>query len=123
LWQTSISIGVYGSVVCSIVIFAFGKDISLYFLKTEAYQGVFHWFAIGLVFLVLNNVLLSILNGLKEVKTYVVASAAGSILSLLFTAVMSFKWKLEGALLALALYQSISFFITILLCFPKDWFS
>ncbi len=69
-----------------------------------------------------NTLLLAILNGKKEIVRYVVANIAGSIFALVVTTVMAIKLGLYGALVALAVYQSITFFVTLLLCCKAPWF-
>ncbi len=52
----------------------------------------------------------------------VVANIAGSILSLLVTGFLAVQYHLYGALIALSIYQSIAFFVTLFLCYKANWF-
>ena len=75
-----------------------------------------------LVLFNLNALFLAILNGKKEILKLVVANIAGSILSLLVTGFLAVQYHLYGALIALSIYQSIAFFVTLFLCYKANWF-
>jgi PST family polysaccharide transporter len=91
-------------------------------LKEQQYAGVFRWFAFTLIFFTFNTLLLAILNGKKEIKRYVTANVAGSVFAFIVTGIMTVLFGLYGALVALAVYQSLSFFINLLLCYKASWF-
>lgn len=122
VWRTAGSIALVGSLVTSVLIIIFSKSLAGWFLKDESYSGVFYWFAATLVFFVFNALLLAILNGKKEIARYVLANIAGSFFALVVTSILAIAYSLYGALIALAIYQSISFFVTLLLCYKASWF-
>lgn len=122
VWRTAGTIALTGSVVTGFLVIIFSKTLASWFLKDENYSGVFVWFAVTLVFFVFNTLLLAILNGKKEIHRYVVANIFGSVFALLITSFMSMQYGLYGALVALAVYQSLAFFVTLLLCYKASWF-
>lgn len=122
VWQTAASIALTGSLITGTIVAVFNQQLALWFLKDAHYGGVFIWFAATLAPFTLNALLLAILNGKKEITRYVIANIAGSVFALLVTAFMAIKFGLYGALIALAVYQSITFFITLLLCCKASWF-
>lgn len=122
VWRTAGTIAFMGSVVASLLVVFFSKTLALLFLNDENYSGVFIWFGITLVLFVFNTLLLAILNGKKEVPRYVISNIAGSIFALIVTTILSIQYGLYGALIALAIYQSLSFFITLFLCRKVNWF-
>lgn len=122
VWQTAGTIALIGSLLTSILIIAFNKPLAVWFLKDASYGGVFLWFAFTIVLFTFNALLLAILNGKKEIGRYVAANISGSIFSLIVTLLMAIKLGLYGALIALAIYQSISFFITLTICSRSSWF-
>lgn len=122
VWQTALRIAVVGSLITSFLMFLFSNQLALLFLHDATLAGVFRWFSGTLIFFVLNALLLAILNGKKEINLYVTANITGSLLSLLCTAVLVIYFNLYGALVALAVYQSIAFFATCLLCYRTPWF-
>lgn len=122
VWRTAGTIALSGSLIFSALIVLFNKPLAGWILKDQSYGGVFIWFGATLVFFTFNTLLLAILNGKKEIGRYVIANIAGSLFALLVTSLMSIFFGLYGALVALAVYQSLSFFITFLLCFRAPWF-
>ncbi len=122
VWRTAGTIALLGSLLSSLVIIIFSKALAGFFLKNESYSSVFIWFGATLVFLTFNALMLAILNGKKEIGKYVAANIMGSLFSILATTVMSMLYGLHGALVALAIYQSLSFFITMLICYKSSWF-
>lgn len=122
VWRTAGTIALAGSLVTGTLIAVFNQSLAAWFLKDASYGGVFLWFAATLVLFTFNTLLLAILNGKKEIARYVLANIAGSIFALVVTTIMAIQLGLYGALVALAVYQSITFFVTLLLCYKAPWF-
>ncbi|MCX2898892.1 O-antigen translocase [Pseudomonas mandelii] len=122
VWRTAGTIALAGSIVTGLILALFNQTLAVWFLKDANYGGVFLWFAATLVLFTFNTLLLAILNGKKEIVRYVIANIAGSIFALLVTTVMAIQLGLYGALVALAIYQSISFFVTLFICYKAPWF-
>lgn len=122
VWQTAGSIVLICSLLCALLIALFNRPLAQWFLQDKSFGGVFLWFAATLVLFVFNALLLAILNGKKEVYRYVLANIAGSLFSLSITTWLAISWGLYGALVALAIYQSIAFFVTLMLCYRAGWF-
>lgn len=122
VWRTAGTIALAGSLVTGALIAVFNQPLAAWFLKDSSYGGVFLWFAATLVLFTFNTLLLAILNGKKEITRYVLANIAGSIFALLVTGTMAIRFGLYGALVALAVYQSLTFFVTLLLCYKAPWF-
>ena len=123
IWKAAGSSVLIFSFIFSLIILIFQKQLSLYIFQTIEYQSVFVWFAVFLVLFNLNALFLAILNGKKEILKLVVANIAGSILSLLVTGFLAVQYHLYGALIALSIYQSIAFFVTLFLCYKANWFN
>lgn len=122
LWRTAGTISILSSLVTGILIFIFRKEISIWFLKDEIFSSVFVWFSISVIFFVLNSFFLAILNGKKEIHRYIIANIGGSLFTLIVTSILAIKFGLQGALIALAIYPSFSFIVTLLLCYKTSWF-
>lgn len=122
VWRTAGTISLFGSVFVAISVIAFNKQLAGWFLKDESLSSVFTWFALTLVLFVFNTLLLAILNGKKEIQRYVIANIAGSIFALAVTTAMAIQLGLYGALVALAVYQSLTFFVTLTLTYKASWF-
>jgi PST family polysaccharide transporter len=123
VWQTAGLISLIGSLVISALLLIYSENLALRFLGDPKFKTVFIWFSATLILFVFNTLLLSILNGKKDISRYVLANIFGSVLALCTTAVMVVNWGLLGALIALTLYQSLAFFATLILCLGTTWFS
>lgn len=122
VWQTAGSISILGAVTTGIVVAVFNERLSVLFLGDAKFGGVFIWFSATLILFVMNTLLLAVLNGKKEILRYVISNIAGSLFALAVTTYMAITWGIYGALVALAVYQSISFFVTLALCCRAPWF-
>ncbi|MDV2455981.1 O-antigen translocase [Acinetobacter towneri] len=122
IWKAAGSSVLIFSLFFSIIILIYQKQLSIYIFQTVEYQSVFAWFAVFLVLFNLNALFLAILNGKKEILKLVTANIAGSVLSLLVTSVLAVQYHLYGALVALSIYQSLAFFVTLFLCYKANWF-
>lgn len=122
IWKTAGSIVFVFSLMFAFLILIFQRQLSLYIFHTLEYQTVFVWFAVFLLFFNFNTLFLAILNGKKEILKLVLANIAGSLFALIVTSILAVKLHLYGALIALSIYQSIAFIVTLFLCYRADWF-
>lgn len=122
VWKTAGSIILIGSIFFSLIIFILKKQLSIYLFHSTEFQSVLVWFSFFLIFFTFNTFLLGILNGKKEILKLVIANILGSIFSLIITSVLAIKYSLYGALIALCLYQSLNFFVTLIICYKSEWF-
>ncbi|MFT0213777.1 O-antigen translocase [Pseudomonas sp. F1_0610] len=122
VWRTAGTITIYGSLFSALLIAILNKPLAQWFLQDQSYGSVFLWFSATLVFFTLNTLLLAILNGKKDVVKYVIANILGSIFTLIITTVMAVKFGIYGALVSLAIYQSLAFFVTLIICLKAPWF-
>lgn len=122
LWRTAGTLVVCASVTTSALILVFQTPLAVYFLKDPALSGVFTWLAVSLIFISLNALLLSILNGKKEVHRFVASNIMGSVLGLGVVGLLTWNYQLYGALVAFSIYQAVVFFVTLLQCRQTSWF-
>lgn len=122
IWQNAGSIVFILSLLFALLIIIFQQQLSLYIFHSLEYQSVFIWFSIFLVFFNFNTLFLAILNGKKEILKLVLANITGSLVSLVITAALAVKYHLYGALVALSVYQSLAFIVTLYLCYNANWF-
>ena len=123
VWQTAGSIVSIFSFIFTFFFFFFHQELSFWIFKTGEYGTVLIWFAIFLIFFNLNALLLAILNGKKEIFKLVFANIVGSLFSLFVTGLLAVKLGLYGALVALCIYQSLNFIVTLYLSYRSEWFS
>lgn len=122
IFSTSIIVSLVCSFVISILLFGFSGYLSEIILKDVQYASVFVVFGFTVFLFALNTVLMSILNGQKEIKKYVLVNIAGSIFSLFFTSLLIMQLNLMGALYALVVNQSVVFFVTLAFVVKSSWF-
>jgi len=113
LFSTASKISLSASVVAGVGIVIFSQYFSLYFLKSEDYGYIIAIFGFTIILLVINSLLLSILNGLKEIKIWTSINIIQSIYSLIFTTFMIVWLGLDGALIALVTNQSVVLLIAL----------
>ncbi|WP_432499441.1 O-antigen translocase [Providencia hangzhouensis] len=113
LFSTSIRISFTTSIVVGCILAIFSNFFSLKILDDVQYQFIFIIFGFTIILFVLNGLFLSIINGLKEIRSYIKINIIQSIYSLIFTSLLIYFLGLKGALIALATNQSIIFFITL----------
>ena len=122
IFSSSIVISLICSLIISIFLFGFSDYLSELILKDIQYSSVFIIFGATIFLFALNMVLISILNGQKEIKKYVLVNIAGSIFSLVFTSILIMQLNLMGALYAMVLNQSVIFFVTLAFVIKSSWF-
>jgi O-antigen/teichoic acid export membrane protein len=91
-------------------------------LNDSKYQSIIIIFGLTLWLYAINNILLSILNGYKQFELFVKINVVSSIVSLLFTCILSYFYGVYGALLSSVTYQSVVVIITFYLCIKSKWF-
>ncbi len=122
IWRTATFSGIAITVLLAIALLSGSNFWSVYFFGGAQYQFVIVFLSAALIFYVLNTILLAILNGLGEIRLFVVANIANSLLALFITGFLAWLWGLEGALIALTINQSIVFFVTLLFVWRRPWF-
>lgn len=122
IWRTASTISIICSLVTGVLIAMFYQEIASLVFQSQEYASVFLWFAASLIFFVLNSLILAILNGKKEIIKYVIINITGSLFSLVITSLMVLKFQLYGALVGLAIYQSLNFFVAGFFFLKSEWF-
>lgn len=122
LWSLSIKVIIILNILVFIFLFFYSNEISNYLLKSEDYGFVLKIFAFTLPLFILNTILLSILNGHKEIKKYIVINILLSLISLILVGILSINFGINGALVAYVTNQSVIFFITIIFVRNENWF-
>lgn len=122
IFSTSIVISLVCSFVISLFLFGMSDYLSETILKDSQYSSVFVVFSLTIFLFALNTVLMSILNGQKEIKKYILVNIASSIFSLFFTSFLIIQLNLIGALYALVVNQSVIFFVTLTFVVKSNWF-
>jgi PST family polysaccharide transporter len=123
LWRTAGSITLAASCASASAVVIGSVPLARWLLGDAGYYAVFLWLAAALVLIGFNALLLSILQGRKELRRFVVAGIAGSLIGLAVTVGLSLSFGLYGALIALTVNQALTFFVTLQQSMSADWFS
>lgn len=121
VWQSAFTLALFFSTALSIICLLMQDRLSFFVFSDYRYSYIFAIVSVGLFFYSLNTLILSLLNGLKEINIFVSANIANSLIALCLTGVFSVLWQKEGALIALALNQSIVFLVTLIFVRKRNW--
>ncbi|HFD7561525.1 TPA: O-antigen translocase [Providencia rettgeri] len=113
LFSTALRISLLSSITVGCIIILSSSFLSSKILNNLGYSFIFIIFGFTIILFVLNSLLLSILNGLKEIRSYIKINIIQSLYALIFTSLLVYFWGLKGALIALAINQSVIFFVTL----------
>jgi PST family polysaccharide transporter len=116
----SLKISLISSSVFGFALIIFRREISSYILLQTDYAFLIAVSGIATIFFSLNLIILNILNGLREIKRFVVISLVGNVFSLLITLLLLYFYELDGVLLGFCINQSIVIIPTLLFVY-KDW--
>lgn len=122
LFSTSLKISVYCSVATGLLLILLAPYCSAWLLATDIYTNVIRVLGITIVLYSLNTLLISILNGKGQIKSYTVVNAVGSIIGLIMTVGLVYFYNVQGALYSLVLTPSIVLFVTASLIIKAPWF-
>ena len=110
------------SVVCGLVLILGAGYFAENILKDTQYKSVFYIFGSTVILYAFNTLLISVINGFKEFRKYVAANILGSIIGLIFTIGLAFKFGIWGALVSAVTFQSVVFGLTLLMVLNTRWF-
>lgn len=122
LFSSAIIISIVCSMIVGLFLNIFSHNLTNYILKSDDYANVFAVFGFTIILFALNTLLMSILNGQKEIKKYVIVNITSSLFSLVFASFLIIKLGLIGALYALVTNQSVIFFVTLMFVLKANWF-
>jgi len=120
VWRTAAMLSVIGAGAAAIVLLLFAGPLAGWLLGDRSLASVMAWLALALVGIALNGLLLAVLAGLKAVEAFVVASIAGSLLSVVVAVTLVVNAGLYGALVAAAVGQAVACVASLVL-FRRVW--
>ena len=97
VWKTAIRFSLITSFIVGTSIFFFSSHLSQWIFHNTAMTNIFIWLAVSLPAMAINNVLMAIVNGKKEVGIFFVSNISGSIFSLLISGTLIFFYGLKEA--------------------------
>lgn len=120
--STSLRITLIFTLIVGIITSVFSRYLSVKLFDTQDYHFVLIVFGVSVVLFGLNQLLTAILNGTGEIKKLVAVKISSNLFSLLITASFAFLYGISGALVALAISQSVIFFVSLLFVTKSKWF-
>lgn len=107
LFSTAAKLCASTCLMVSLLLLVAARYLSEYFLRTPDYAYIVRLFGLTICLFVINSFLLAIVNGLHQIRTYIIVNIAQSVLTLLLTVALIAWLGLDGALIALATNQSL----------------
>lgn len=123
IWNNALLLSLFLSIIVSFIIMIFNNYFSNKILFSYNYSFLMIVFSLSIILYVLNMYMISIINGLQNIKLYTIINIIMSIVSLLVVSYLSIKYKMIGALYGLILTQSLIFFISLGITYKKYDFS
>ncbi|KXI22129.1 O-antigen translocase [Photobacterium sanguinicancri] len=117
--ETSIVISMLASLFCAIFLYVFSLDIAIYIFNKDEYEYVIKTLSFTIFFFSLNQLVISILNGEREILLLTKVNILQSIVSLLLSITLIKLYSIEGALLALSVNQSLVFFLIVSVAYKR----
>jgi len=112
---TSFKIHLCFSLIVFLVLLLFNKTLSIYLFGNSKYTTFLIVLGFSIVSTSIQALILSILNGLKEVKIYVLINVIATVIGALILVVLIINFNIEGALYAFAINQFLAFLITLII--------
>lgn len=111
------------SLIIGILIIFLSNPLANYLFLTSSYSTHLIFFGVLLIFFGFNLILKSALNGVSEIRRYVIANTASSLFSLAITSSAAYYLGLSAAIFCLAISESVVFFITLYVAKKHNLFS
>jgi polysaccharide transporter, PST family len=120
--STSLRITIIFALLIGLSILIFSEYISKQLFNSNDYKNVLIILGLTVGLFGLNQLLMSILNGAGEIKKLVAVKISSNLFGLFMTATCAYIYGITGALISLALSQSVIFFVSLLFVTKCDWF-
>ncbi len=104
---TAFNLTFYFTILCSIVVFFGASYFSEYIFKTTEYKNILKVLGLTLFFFSSNSLIISILNGLKEIKKIIIINISTSIIGMLLSIILVYQFHLSGALIGIVISQTL----------------
>lgn len=121
LWSASVKIALPISLLFSLLIFIFSDKLSTYLFQANNFTYILQIFALSIPFVLMNTLFMSILNGHKNIKSYITINIFSSIITVIIVSVLTIYFAFDGALLGYVLGQSIVLIVTAIYTKKESW--
>ena len=117
VWANGLILSFVFTLLTSVFIFISASWLSQHVFLTAGYINLLYIFSCSLIFYTLNLFIISIVNGLGNIKLYTVINILISIFSLILVSLLTILFQFEGAILGIILTQSLVFVISYLIIY------
>jgi PST family polysaccharide transporter len=115
-------ITILSTLIVSLLVIIFSQHIGQYIFKTNQYTSLIILFGSSISLYSFNMLMVSILNGFKQYKKYVVVNVVSSLAALALSVILVTQFGLYGALLNCIASQSVIVIVTLLYVYREPWF-
>lgn len=122
LWSTAAALSVGASLSVSLLLLLFRDAVAMRIVGSRDFAGVIGVLAVCLPLISLNGLLMAVMQGRKEVRRYVAANIAGSLIAFVVSAALIRGAGLQGALAALVVNQGLLLLVTLAFVRHTEWF-
>lgn len=119
----SVRITLVSTIIMSLLVILFYKYIGASIFKTNQYNSIILLFGVSIGLYSFNTLFISILNGFKAFKKFVIVNVASSIAGLILSIILVLQFGVYGALLNCVVSQSVIIAITLFFIRKEHWFS
>jgi O-antigen/teichoic acid export membrane protein len=123
LFSTAFKISVYCSAIVGILLLVFGAYLSKWVFTSDIFINPVRILGLTILLYSLNSLLISILNGKSQLNAYTIVNSAATAMGLIFTIILVYFYKIQGALYSLVFAQTVVFFISAALVVKSPWFT
>lgn len=121
-WSSAIRFSFILTIIISLLMTIFHQKLSIFLFHDVNYSSIFLIFSINIFLFVLNSFLFAVLNGLKEITTLIYLQILGSAIAFISAAILIYHYALYGALVGMAINQSLILGATFWFLRKKPWF-
>lgn len=121
VWRAASRYLLASSAITALVVAVFSEQLATLLLGAASYRVTLIALAATLPLMSLNTLLLAIMNGKKEVTSYVVQGIASTLVGASTSAVLAIRFGLSGALFAIVLNALLVTLLTVWICRRCAW--
>jgi PST family polysaccharide transporter len=110
---SAFKIHLFSSLTVCIITLCFNKSISQYLFKDLQFSSGIIILSFSFISMAFHSLIMSVLNGLKRIKTYVLISVVSTLITAIIMVILVVKYNIIGAVYAIAINQIIIAFVSL----------
>jgi len=121
-WRASLRCLLLILVMTMALAFLFARSLSVYLFESDQWTWLIVACSLALPFAAANTLITSIINGLEQYRRYIVLGLVSLFVSTGVMVGLIIQYRLLGALLAAAVFTSMSGVVLMVMCLRQPWF-